>query len=68
MRWGDGGSKERLLSPLRGWFQRPNVQLRLAPWAAFFRRFAAGIVAMQYSQVASPRIDFIVFDFGGVSR
>jgi hypothetical protein len=29
------------LSPLRGWLTFSSIHPRLAPWAAFFRRFAA---------------------------
>jgi hypothetical protein len=31
------------LPPLRGWFRISSFYPRLAPWAAFCRRFAAGV-------------------------
>jgi len=36
-----GGAVSRFLSPLRGWSYFSVLQPTLAPWAAFFRRFAA---------------------------
>jgi hypothetical protein len=36
-----------LLSRLRRWFTAFARNPRLAPWAAFFRRFAAGVGSLQ---------------------
>jgi hypothetical protein len=36
-----GGPVSRFLSPLRGWSYFSVLQPTAAPWAAFFRRFAA---------------------------
>jgi hypothetical protein len=36
-----GGPVSRFLSPLRGWSYFSVLQPTVAPWAAFFRRFAA---------------------------
>src|SRR5580698_9352515 len=47
-----------ILSPLRGLFVRLAWHPRLAPWAAFFRRFAAG--RFQSSLARGVGIDFDV--------
>src|SRR5579859_7769158 len=47
-------SAGRFLSPLRGLFTCSSGHPRLAPWAAIFRRFAAGLLS-QWANVLALR-------------